>query len=298
MAVPYIYTTSGTPPPSPPRTAGLGFTYIWYTVDLRAFGAIHTPGFCCWGPALPATCSAWEGRVLYWAACTRSGCITTCSTWLPFFFLKSAFPFFQRSSFHFAVTPQRSSCRPAGRREAPTSVGMRVSRVRRVTFAPAVGARSAFGGGGRRAVPGRSVPGEWSAAPPRNGTTPLQREVIPHTLTHPHTHRARTHTHTCALADRESSSQKIAKDVTQTSQGRTPPRHRQGMSRAPPSARSVFVLEFAAGGTKLGRKKAAVYGRRRDQDERFNRARAQEQDARGTGRHRAFGGMPPRRWSF
>ena len=28
--------------------------------------------------------------------------------------------------------------------------------------------------------------------------------------------------------------------------------------------------------------------------ERFNRA----QEARGTGRHRAFGGMPPRRWSF
>jgi hypothetical protein len=42
----------------------------------------------------------------------------------------------------------------------------------------------------------------------------------------------------------------------------------------------------------------AAYGRRRDQDERFNRARAQEQEARGTGRHRAFGGMPPRRWSF
>jgi hypothetical protein len=35
-------------------------------------------------------------------------------------------------------------------------------------------------------------------------------------------------------------------------------------------------------------------GRCRDQDERFNRARAQEQEARGTGRHRAFGGMPPR----
>jgi hypothetical protein len=39
----------------------------------------------------------------------------------------------------------------------------------------------------------------------------------------------------------------------------------------------------------------AAYGRRRDQDERFNRARAQEQEARGTGRHRAFGGIPPRR---
>jgi hypothetical protein len=37
----------------------------------------------------------------------------------------------------------------------------------------------------------------------------------------------------------------------------------------------------------------AADGRRRDQDERFNRARAQEQEARGTGRHRAFGGMPP-----
>jgi hypothetical protein len=32
----------------------------------------------------------------------------------------------------------------------------------------------------------------------------------------------------------------------------------------------------------------AAYGRRLDQDERFNRARAQEQEARGTGRHRAF----------
>jgi hypothetical protein len=40
----------------------------------------------------------------------------------------------------------------------------------------------------------------------------------------------------------------------------------------------------------------AAYGRCRDQDERFNRARAQEQEARGTGRHRAFfGGMPPHR---
>jgi hypothetical protein len=42
----------------------------------------------------------------------------------------------------------------------------------------------------------------------------------------------------------------------------------------------------------------ATYGRRRDQDERFNRARAQEQEARGTGRDRVFGGMPPRRWAF
>jgi hypothetical protein len=42
----------------------------------------------------------------------------------------------------------------------------------------------------------------------------------------------------------------------------------------------------------------AAYGRRRDQDERFNRARAQEQEARGTGRNRAFGGMPSRRWTF
>jgi hypothetical protein len=41
-----------------------------------------------------------------------------------------------------------------------------------------------------------------------------------------------------------------------------------------------------------------TYGRRRDHHERFNRARAQEQEARGTGRHRAFGGIPPRRWSF
>jgi hypothetical protein len=32
----------------------------------------------------------------------------------------------------------------------------------------------------------------------------------------------------------------------------------------------------------------AAYGRRRDQDERFNRARAQDQEARGTGRHRAL----------
>jgi hypothetical protein len=39
----------------------------------------------------------------------------------------------------------------------------------------------------------------------------------------------------------------------------------------------------------------AAYGRRRDQDERFNQARAQEQEAWGTGRHRAFGGMPPHR---
>jgi hypothetical protein len=31
------------------------------------------------GPALPATCSAWEGRVLYWAACTRSASSTTFS---------------------------------------------------------------------------------------------------------------------------------------------------------------------------------------------------------------------------
>ena len=42
----------------------------------------------------------------------------------------------------------------------------------------------------------------------------------------------------------------------------------------------------------------AAYGRRRDQDERFNRARAQDQEARGTGRNRAFGGMPSRRWAF
>jgi hypothetical protein len=43
-----------------------------------------------------------------------------------------------------------------------------------------------------------------------------------------------------------------------------------------------------------------AYGRHRDQDERLNRARAQEIEARGAGRHRhqAFGGMPTRRWSF
>jgi hypothetical protein len=39
------------------------------------------------------------------------------------------------------------------------------------------------------------------------------------------------------------------------------------------------------------------HGRHRDQDERFNRARVQEQEARGTGRHRVFGGTPPRRWA-
>jgi hypothetical protein len=50
--------------------------------------------------------------------------------------------------------------------------------------------------------------------------------------------------------------------------------------------------------SSLGARSSAAYGRRRDQDERFNQARAQKQEARGTGRHRAFGGMPPRRWSF
>jgi hypothetical protein len=42
----------------------------------------------------------------------------------------------------------------------------------------------------------------------------------------------------------------------------------------------------------------AAYGRRRDQDARFNRARAQHQhqvhqEARGAVGHRAFGGAPP-----
>jgi hypothetical protein len=67
-------------------------------------------------------------------------------------------------------------------------------------------------------------------------------------------------------------------------------------------ARSILREEIAAACFNahahillgLGRTKfcqpgyGAAHGRRRDQDERFNRARAQEQEARDTGRHRAF----------
>jgi hypothetical protein len=57
----------------------------------------------------------------------------------------------------------------------------------------------------------------------------------------------------------------------------------------------AHILHILLGRTKLICQPdyGAAYGRRRDQDERFSRAQAQEQGGRGTGRHRTFAGSAP-----
>jgi hypothetical protein len=63
-----ISTCQPTPPPAVPLSMD---------PEVPAPGTLRFPRswlapLASAGPALPATCSAWEGRVLYWAACTRS----------------------------------------------------------------------------------------------------------------------------------------------------------------------------------------------------------------------------------